>query len=137
MRSLPPGRGSRSLHDTASVAETQRQRVHRLASLGGLVALAGLEGPPPDLLLGALLQIVDRLPQLSAKRREEIAQRGAAHLRERGAEKRAWTHYESAAQVHRLELPREAMAELFHRLGLRLPNDPSAWARALREALAR
>ena len=133
----PPGRDARPLPDTASVAETQRQRVHRLASLGGLVALAGLEGTPPDLLLGVLLQVVDRLPQLSAERREEIALRGAPRLRERGAEKRAWTHYESAAQGHRLALPPEAMAELFRRLGLRLPEDQSAWPRVLREGLVR
>ena len=135
--SSPPGRGSRPLNDSAATSETQRQRVHRLASLGGLVALAGLEGTPPDLLLGVFLQIVDRLPQLSAERRGEIAQRGAARLRERGAEKRAWTQYEGAAQVHRLELPREAMAELLRRLGLILPSDQSAWSRTLREALDR
>ena len=137
VRSSPPGRGSRPLNDSASAGESQRQRVHRLASLGGLVALAGLEGTPPDLLLGVLLQIADRLPQLPGERREEIAHQGAARLRERGAEKRAWTHYESAAQLDRLELPREAMTELFRRLGLRLPEDQSAWTRALREALAR
>ena len=119
------------------MVETQRQRVHRLASLGGLVALAGIEGTRPDLLLGILLQVADRLPQLSAERREEIAGRGAARLRERGAEKRAWTQYESAAQVHRLELTRDAMAELLRRLGLAPPRDPSTWSRVLREALDR
>ena len=117
--------------------ENPRQRVHRLASLGGLVALSGLEGTPPDLLLGVLLQVADRLAQLSAERREEIARRGAARLRERGGEKRAWTQYESAAQVHRLELARDAMAELFRRLGLALPGDPSTWSEVLRKALAR
>ena len=38
----------------ASAPESQRERVHRLASVGGLVALAGLESTPPDLLLGVL-----------------------------------------------------------------------------------
>jgi len=101
------------------------------------VALSGLEGTPPDLLLGALLQVADRLTQLSAERREEIAGRGAARLRERGAEKRAWTQYETAAQVHRLELTRDAMAELFRRLGLASRGDPLTWSQALRKALDR
>jgi hypothetical protein len=101
------------------------------------VALSGLEGTPPDLLLGALLQVADRLTQLSAERREEIAGRGAARLRERGAEKRAWTQYETTAQVHRLELTRDAMAELFRRLGLVSPGDPLTWSQAHRKALDR
>jgi hypothetical protein len=35
-----------------------------LANLGGLVAIAGLEHVEPDLLLGALLEMGERLPQM-------------------------------------------------------------------------
>src|SRR5271154_664010 len=35
----------------------QGLRVHHLANLGGLVAIAGLDHQPPDFLLGALLSL--------------------------------------------------------------------------------
>ena len=57
-------------------AESPRERVHRLASLGGLVALAGLDRTPPDLLLGILLEVTERLPHLSRNR----TRRNAGHL---------------------------------------------------------
>ena len=34
-------------------SEEQGLRVHHLANLGGLIALAGLDREPPDFLLGA------------------------------------------------------------------------------------
>jgi hypothetical protein len=55
--------------------ESQRERVHRLASLGGLVVLAGLDGLPPDLLLGAFLEVSDRMPQLSGTALAQSASR--------------------------------------------------------------
>jgi hypothetical protein len=55
-------------------AESSRERVHRLASLGGLVALAGLDRTLPDLLLGILLEVTERLPHLSRNRTQELAQ---------------------------------------------------------------
>ena len=42
----------------------QGLRVHHLANLGGLVAIAGLDREPPDLLLGGLLELAARLPDL-------------------------------------------------------------------------
>ena len=46
----------------------QGQRLHYLANLGGLVAIAGLDSLEPDLLLGQLLEMADRLPNLEAPR---------------------------------------------------------------------
>jgi len=43
--------------------------VQYLANLGGLVAAAGLDHQPPDLLLGALLELAARLLRLSAERK--------------------------------------------------------------------
>jgi len=48
-----------------SRAGSPRERVHRLASFGGLVVLAGLDRIPPDLPLGILLEAAERLPLLS------------------------------------------------------------------------
>ena len=66
-----------------SVLHTREQgkRVHILANLGGLVAIAGMERVEPDLLLGALLEVADRLPKMKAARLEELRQRGAAKLK--------------------------------------------------------
>ena len=66
-------------HDPRHPApESPRERVHRLASLGGLVVLAGLDRLPPDLLLGVLLEVGDRLPSLGDVRCDAIARAGSA-----------------------------------------------------------
>jgi hypothetical protein len=54
--------------------------VHILANLGGLVAISGMERVEPDLLLGALLEVADRLPKMKAARLAELRQRGPAKL---------------------------------------------------------
>jgi hypothetical protein len=66
----------------ASILRTRERglRVRVLANLGGLVAIAGLEHVEPDLLLGALLEVSERLPQ----RKPSLAER----MRARGAEAR-------------------------------------------------
>jgi len=121
-----------------SASESQRKRVHRLASVGGLVALAGLESTPPDLLLGVLLESSERLAKAEDRHVEDIRRKGAARLRQRGAEKRAWTNHRRAAEVvHRLDLTSGEMVEAFCRLGIAPPRSRSAWSRALREALVR
>ena len=76
----------------ASILHTREQgvRVHVLANLGGLVAIAGLEHVEPDLLLGALLEVSERLPQMKPSLVERMPARGAAKLDERGSGKRAW-----------------------------------------------
>ena len=125
-------------HDLRRTAqESQRERVHRLASLGGLVVLAGLDGLPPDLLLGALLEVSERIPHLSDHRIGAIRERGAFRLRERSAEKRAWTVHRQYADLHRLELSRAELAALLRALGRQPPDDPSRLVRALLSALGR
>ena len=117
--------------------ESQRERVHRLASLGGLVVLAGLDGFPPDLLLGALLEVSERIPQLSDHRIGTIRERGALRLRERSAEKRAWTAHRQYADRHRLELSRAELEALLRALGRQPAHDPSRLVSALLNALGR
>jgi hypothetical protein len=117
--------------------ESQRERVHRLASLGGLVVLARLDGFPPDLLLGALLEVSERIPQLSDHRICAIRGRGALRLRERSAEKRAWTAHRQYADRHRLEISRAELEGLLRALGHQPPADPSRLVRALLNALGR
>jgi len=68
----------------------QGLRVHHLANLGGLVAIAGLDREPPDLLLGGLLELAVRLPDLPATRRAAIASAGREKLDTRATSKRAW-----------------------------------------------
>jgi hypothetical protein len=117
--------------------ESQRERVHRLASLGGLVVLAGLDGLPPDLLLGALLEVSERIPHLSDLRIGAIRERGALRLRERSAEKRTWTVHRQYTDLHRLELGRAELEALLRALGRQPPDDPSRLVRALLNALGR
>ena len=82
----------------------QGVRVHYLANLGGLIAVAGLDHHPPDFLLGVLLEVASRVPHLSEHRWTELCARGQARLEERAAEKRAWHAWQRAQQLHRLDL---------------------------------
>jgi len=47
-------------------------RVHHLANLGGLIAIAGLDLEPPDFLLGALLSLAQEAAKLSREQRERL-----------------------------------------------------------------
>ncbi len=82
----------------------QGLRVHYLANLGGLMAVAGLDHHPPDLLLGVLLEVAARIQGLSEHRRAELRARGQARLEERGAQKRAWNAWRRARELQRLDL---------------------------------
>lgn len=44
----------------------QGLRVHHLANLGGLIALADLDREPPDFLLGALISVAQESANLGA-----------------------------------------------------------------------
>src|SRR5438132_1446396 len=88
----------------ASHTHEQGIRVHYLANLGGLMAVAGLDHHPPDFLLGVLLEVSACVPRLSAERWAELCARGQARLEERAAEKRAWNAWRHARQLHRLDL---------------------------------
>src|SRR5439155_26274311 len=82
----------------------QGVRLHYLANLGGLVAVAGLDRHPPDFLLGLLLEVAARVPHLSEERQADLRARGQARLDERAAAKRAWNAWSRARQLQRLDL---------------------------------
>lgn len=122
---------------TGSILHTreQGQRVHGLANLGGLVAIAGLEHEEPDLLLGALLEVADRLPQMKRSRRASMAARGAATLDERGSGKRAWKTHQRARDLHAVHLTSEQLCRILERLGAPIPRRREDLVVALSEAL--
>jgi hypothetical protein len=82
----------------------QGLRVHHLANLGGLVAIAGLDREPPDLLIGGLLELAARLPDLPATRRASIASAGRVKLDARATSKRAWKAWSRSKDLHGLTL---------------------------------
>jgi hypothetical protein len=63
----------------------QGLRLHHLANLGGLIALAGLDLEPPDYLLGALLSVAEETQRLTREQRERVAAMGRRILDERGS----------------------------------------------------
>ena len=110
----------------------QGVRVHYLANLGGLVAVAGLDHYPPDLLLGVLLEVAVRLPLVPADRRAALCARGRARLEARAAEKRAWKAWARAQGLHRLDLSTTEVHQLITALG----GTPSTPGRAVPTLLA-
>ena len=95
----------------------QGLRLHHLANLGGLVALAGLDREPPDLLLGALLRMAASLTELPERRRAEIAFLGHEKLDERASAKRAWKSWARANQLHNLTLSDAQIRRIVASLG--------------------
>ena len=79
-------------------------RLHYLANLGGLVAIAGLDRQPPDFLLGLLRAVAVRVPHLTEAQCAEFRSDGQARLEARGAQKRAWTAWQRAQELHRVDL---------------------------------
>jgi hypothetical protein len=92
-------------------------RVHYLANLGGLVAVAGLDRHPPDFLLGLLLALALRVPQLTPAQRAEFCARGQARLEARGTQKRAWSAWQRAQELHRVDLSTAEIRRLLEALG--------------------
>jgi len=113
----------------------QGLRVHHLTNLGGLVAIAGLDSQPPDLLLGALLKIASDLSTSSVEQRRQLASLGHKKLDERGAEKRAFNSWLLANNLHNLTLSSEQIARIVDALGSPAPSDQSALVPALNAAL--
>ena len=90
----------------------------------------------PRLERGVLLESSERLAKAEDRHVEEIRREGAACLRRRDAEKRAWTdHRRSAEGAHRLNLTSAGRVGAFCRLGIAPPRRRSPWNRAPREAL--
>ena len=95
----------------------QGLRLHHLANLGGLVALAGLDREPPDLLLGALLRMAASLADLSERRRAELTSVGSEKLNERASAKRAWKSWARANRLHNLTLSEVQIRRILAALG--------------------
>ena len=121
----------------ASILHTREQgiRVHVLANLGGLVAIAGLEHVEPDLLLGALLEVGDRLPQLKPSIRERMRARGAEQLDDRGSSKRAWRARERGLDLHAVHLTSDQIRVLLRTLEAPVPSAREDLPAALSDAL--
>jgi hypothetical protein len=100
----------------------QKLRVHHLANLGGLVAIAGLDREPPDLLLGGLLELAARLPDLPATRRAAIASVGRVKLDTRATSKRAWKSWSGSKELHSLTLSSEHLRRIVSALGGEEPD---------------
>jgi hypothetical protein len=109
----------------------QGLRVHHLANLGGLVAIAGLDREPPDLLLGGLLELAARLPDLPATRRAAIASVGRVKLDTRATSKRAWKSWSRSKKLHSLMLSSEHLRRIVSALGGEEPRDSAELPRMM------
>jgi hypothetical protein len=109
----------------------QGLRVHHLANLGGLVAIAGLDHEPPDLLLGGLLELAARLPDLPATRRAAIASVGRVKLDTRATSKRAWKSWSRSKELHSLTLSSEHLRRIVGALGGEEPRDSAELPRMM------
>ena len=115
----------------------QGLRVHHLANLGGLLAIAGLDQQPPDLLLGTFLEIAKRLPELSAARIAEITSAGHAKLDERASAKRAWKSWQRANDLHAVTLTSSQIVHVIAALGGTPPRDTAQLPGAMAALLDR
>ena len=114
----------------------QGLRVHHLANLGGLVAIAGLDREPPDLLLGGLLELAARLPDLPATRRASIASAGRVKLDARATSKRAWKSWGRSKELHGLTLSSEHIRRIICALGGEEPCNSAELPRMMLRLLA-
>jgi hypothetical protein len=114
----------------------QGLRVHHLANLGGLIALAGLDLEPPDFLLGALLSVAQEARALTAAQREQVAKIGRGKLDQRATGKRAWKSWTRAQHLHALTLSSAQVREIIAALGGEVPTEPTRLLLALSEAMA-
>src|SRR6202142_2116752 len=101
----------------------QGLRVHHLANLGGLVAIAGLDHEPPDFLLGALLSVSHESATLDAAQRARVAAAGRERLEERATSKRAWKSWSRAKELHSVTLSSARVREIIEVLGEPAPEN--------------
>jgi len=113
----------------------QGLRVHHLANLGGLVAIAGLDGEPPDFLLGVLLSVAHEAARLTVPQRAQVALIGRQKLDERATGKRAWKSWTRAQDLHAITLSTVQVREIIEALGGRVPDDSTRLALVLSEML--
>ena len=104
-------------------SEEQGLRVHHLANLGGLVALAELDREPPDFLLGALISVAHERERLTADERTRVAALGRQKLDERATAKRAWKSWRRSRDLHALTLTSAQIQRMITALGGRTAQD--------------
>jgi hypothetical protein len=114
----------------------QGLRLHHLANLGGLIALAGLDLEPPDFLLGALLSVAEEARKLSHTQRAQVAAMGRAQLDARATGKRAWKSWQRAKDLHAITLSTSQVRDIIKVLGGHAPENPARLVLALSQALA-
>ena len=113
----------------------QGLRVHHLANLGGLIALAGLDREPPDFLLGALISVAQETAHLGAAQRAQVASIGRQQLEERATSKRAWKSWSRARELHSVTLSSSQLKEIIEALGAHAPENSAQLIASLRALL--
>lgn len=109
----------------------QGLRVHHLANLGGLIAIAGLDREPPDFLLGALISVAHEAASLTAEQRAQVASLGRQKLDERATSKRAWRSWSRAHDLHSVMLSSKQIREILEAFGATAPEESSSLEAAL------
>ena len=104
-------------------SEEQGLRVHHLANLGGLVALAELDREPPDFLLGVLTSVAHERERLTADERTRVAALGRQKLDERATAKRAWKSWRRKHDLHPLTFTSAQMRRVIAALGGTMAED--------------
>ena len=118
------------------LTKEQGLRVHHLTNLGGLIALAGLDLEPPDLLLGALFQIANWLSNCSTEQRQALASSGHRKLDERAGGGRAWKSGARARDLQSVNLSASQIRKLIEALGGHPPDEPARLPLVLSELLS-
>jgi len=113
----------------------QELRVHHLANLGGLVALAGLDHEPPDFLLGALISVAQESASLGAAQRAQVASVGRKQLEERATSKRAWKSWSRTRELHSVTLSTGQVKEIVEALGAHASENSAQLIVSLRALL--
>src|SRR5215472_3306212 len=116
-------------------SQQQGLRVHHLANLGGLIAIAGLDLEPPDFLLGALLSLAQEAAKLKGEQRAQVASMGRSKLNERATGKRAWKSWNRARQLQAITLSTYQLRDIIEALGGEAPEDATQLPLALSQIL--
>src|SRR5712691_6545627 len=109
----------------------QGLRVHHLANLGGLIAIAGLDHEPPDFLLGALVSVAHERARLTPEQRARVASLGREKLDQRATAKRGWKSWRRSQDLHSLMLSSAQLRRLIEALGGKAPEDSKDLVSAL------
>ena len=113
----------------------QGLRVHHLANLGGLIALAGLDREPPDFLLGVLISVAHESSTLGAAQRAQVASVGRKQLEERATSKRAWKSRSRARELHSVTFSSGQVKEIIEALDAHASENSAQLIASLRALL--